>query len=85
MCLRVVVAKMIRAEDGEVFINSEEAASIERRIKDFITMNTHLQELPNPSGTLENGGLGEPKFNLDGTAFEKDWGRPQNVSVFVLG
>jgi glucoamylase len=28
--------------------------------------------------TPTRGGLGEPKFNADGTAFNKDWGRPQN-------
>ncbi|KAJ1565144.1 Glucoamylase, intracellular sporulation-specific [Nowakowskiella sp. JEL0078] len=25
-----------------------------------------------------SGGLGEPKFNVDGSAFNGDWGRPQN-------
>jgi glucoamylase len=28
--------------------------------------------------TPTRGGLGEPKFNADGTAFNDDWGRPQN-------
>ena len=26
----------------------------------------------------KSGGLGEPKFHVDGTAFNGDWGRPQN-------
>lgn len=27
---------------------------------------------------IVRGGLGEPKFNVDGSAFHGDWGRPQN-------
>lgn len=84
LCLRVVIAKFIRAEDGESVADKEQAASVERRIKDFITMNAHLQELPNKSGTLETGGLGEPKFEVDGSAFEESWGRPQNVGLRCL-
>lgn len=41
-------------------------------------MSLKLQHLPNPSGNFSTGGLGEPKFNTDGTAFEGSWGRPQN-------
>lgn len=34
--------------------------------------------MSNPSGDLPSGaGLGEPKFNADGTAFTGSWGRPQ--------
>ncbi|KAH9986648.1 Six-hairpin glycosidase-like protein [Russula vinacea] len=33
--------------------------------------------VPNPSGTFFTGGLGEPKFNIDGSAFTGPWGRPQ--------
>lgn len=34
--------------------------------------------VPNPSGDLSDGaGLGEPKFNVDETAFTGAWGRPQ--------
>ena len=29
------------------------------------------------SGDLYTGGLNEPKFMVDGTAFDGDWGRPQ--------
>jgi glucoamylase len=36
-----------------------------------------LQKLCNPSGCPTSGGLGEPKFNVDGTAFTGSWGRPQ--------
>ena len=28
--------------------------------------------------TKRNSGLGEPKFNINGTPYNKPWGRPQN-------
>ncbi len=43
------------------------------RILDYIHFSRSNQLMPNRSG-----GLGEPKFNVDGTAFDGDWGRPQN-------
>ncbi|KAF8843359.1 glycoside hydrolase family 15 protein [Paxillus ammoniavirescens] len=46
-------------------------------IDSFITAETKLQQVPNPSGTVSTGGLGEPKFNIDGSAFTGSWGRPQ--------
>ncbi|KAI8616035.1 Six-hairpin glycosidase-like protein, partial [Chytriomyces sp. MP71] len=36
-----------------------------------------IQNRPNPSDAL-GARLGEPKFNLDGSAFNEPWGRPQN-------
>ncbi|KAF9242642.1 glycoside hydrolase family 15 protein [Melanogaster broomeanus] len=46
-------------------------------IDEFVTAEAHLQQVPNPSGTVSTGGLGEPKFNIDETAFTGAWGRPQ--------
>jgi len=34
-------------------------------------------QVSNPSGTVKTGGLGEPKFNIGGSAFTGSWGRPQ--------
>lgn len=34
-----------------------------------------------PSPNCASGGLGEPKFNVDGTPFLGSWGRPQRVSL----
>jgi glucoamylase len=51
--------------------------SLRTHIDDFITAEAQLQPVSNPSGTLTTGGLGEPKFNVDGTAFTGPWGRPQ--------
>ncbi|KAF7298796.1 Glucoamylase [Mycena indigotica] len=47
------------------------------RIQDFVAAEKTLQQVSNPSGTVTTGGLGEPKFNIDLTAFTEPWGRPQ--------
>lgn len=46
-------------------------------INDFITAEATLQHLTSPSGNITTGGLGEPKFYVNETAFEGPWGRPQ--------
>ena len=46
-------------------------------INDWITSMSKIQQVDNPSGGVSTGGLGEPKFNIDETAFTEDWGRPQ--------
>ncbi|CCL98856.1 uncharacterized protein FIBRA_00862 [Fibroporia radiculosa] len=46
-------------------------------IDEFITAESILQQTTNPSGTVSTGGLGEPKFNINETAFTGPWGRPQ--------
>ncbi|KAJ7486155.1 glycoside hydrolase family 15 protein [Mycena galericulata] len=47
------------------------------QIQNFITAETNIQQISNPSGTVSTGGLGEPKFNINETAFTGAWGRPQ--------
>jgi len=42
-------------------------------LNDFARFSRKLQLTPNRSGTF-----GEPKFNMDGSANNEDWGRPQN-------
>ena len=44
-------------------------------IDSFVTAEGDLQQVSNPSGTLTTGGLGEPKFNIDESAFTGPWGR----------
>ena len=51
--------------------------SLRPLIDDFVAAETALQQVSNPSGSLTTGGLGEPKFNIDHTAFTGSWGRPQ--------
>lgn len=52
--------------------------SLQAQIQNYIYAQAQLQAVSNPSGSLSNGaGLGEPKFEVDGTAFTGAWGRPQ--------
>ncbi|EEP80436.1 glucoamylase [Uncinocarpus reesii 1704] len=51
---------------------------LQDKIHEFITAQAELQTVSNPSGTLSTGGLGEPKFHVNQTAFTGDWGRPQH-------
>ncbi|CAG8084183.1 unnamed protein product [Penicillium salamii] len=47
-------------------------------IEEYISSQAYIQTVSNPSGSLSGGGgLGEPKFNVDETAFTGSWGRPQ--------
>ncbi|KAN0087498.1 carbohydrate-binding module family 20 protein [Tylopilus felleus] len=43
----------------------------------FVHAEENIQQVTNPSGTVSTGGLGEPKYNINETAFEGPWGRPQ--------
>jgi len=53
-------------------------AALETHITDYIGAQAVIQGLDGPSSTLSDGqGLGEPKFNVDETAFTGNWGRPQ--------
>ncbi|RDA90724.1 hypothetical protein CP533_4054 [Ophiocordyceps camponoti-saundersi (nom. inval.)] len=52
--------------------------SLQHHIEQFIVAQAKLQTISNPSGSLSDGkGLGEPKFNIDLTAYTSEWGRPQ--------
>ncbi|KAI0248612.1 glucoamylase [Lactifluus subvellereus] len=51
--------------------------SLRTLIDNFFTAEAALQQVSNPSGTVITGGLGEPKFHIDGTKITEDWGRPQ--------
>lgn len=45
-------------------------------VNDYITAQGILQQTSNPSGSFSDlSGLGEPKFNIDETAFTGAWGR----------
>ncbi|CAN8103368.1 unnamed protein product [Discula destructiva] len=53
-------------------------SSLQTEIENYIGAQAHLQGISNPSGSLSDGsGLGEPKFEVDLTAFTGSWGRPQ--------
>lgn len=46
--------------------------SIKKMIKVWIDAEIHRQNLPSLTG------LGEPKYNIDGSGYNGPWGRPQN-------
>ncbi|PYH92513.1 putative glycosyl hydrolase, family 15 [Aspergillus ellipticus CBS 707.79] len=53
-------------------------SSLESLIQEYVDSQVKQQVVSNPSGTLSNGsGLGEPKFEVNITAFTGSWGRPQ--------
>ena len=54
-----------------------EDTSLRGLIDEFTSAESILQQTSNPSGSVSAGGLGEPKFNIDETAFTGSWGRPQ--------
>ncbi|TAQ89169.1 hypothetical protein B7494_g2562 [Chlorociboria aeruginascens] len=58
------------------FINSYNS-SLQTEIENYISAQAYIQTVSNPSGGLSTGGLGEPKFNADESAFTETWGRPQ--------
>jgi glucoamylase len=59
----------------ERFINGDK--SLKQKIDDYVSAQAYLQGVSNPSGGPDSGGLGEPKFEVDRTAFTGPWGRPQ--------
>lgn len=46
-------------------------------LDDYRKFSRQNQRTTNPSGAADKAGLGEPRFNADGTVYNK-WGRPQN-------
>lgn len=61
----------------DTFINSYDS-NLQIQIQNYIAAQARLQTVSNPSGDFNSGsGLGEPKFNADGSAFTGGWGRPQ--------
>jgi len=54
-----------------------EDTTLRTLIDEFLGAESKLQQVTNPSGNVSTGGLGEPKFNIDLTAFTGPWGRPQ--------
>jgi glucoamylase len=51
--------------------------SLRQKIDDYVSAQAYLQGITNPSGGPDTGGLGEPKYNVNLTAFTGPWGRPQ--------
>lgn len=58
--------------------NAADKARFFKLLSDYVELSRRNQLTPNPSGGAGEMGLGEPKFNVDGSAFTGPWGRPQN-------
>ncbi|OKL59128.1 Glucoamylase [Talaromyces atroroseus] len=62
---------------ADIFVTGTDS-DLESIIKEYINAQSVIQGVSNPSGDFSDGsGLGEPKFNVDETAFTGSWGRPQ--------
>lgn len=66
MTLKVLVEHFL-AGDG----------SLRPTIQQYVSSQAKLQDVSNPSGGPNTGGLGEPKFHVNLTQFTGAWGRPQ--------
>ena len=53
---------------------SGEDVSLRGKIDQFFESQQLIQQVSSPSGTVSTGGLAEPKFNIDETAFTDSWG-----------
>lgn len=58
---------------GALIDELNRSTSLKETITDYIDASICVQKVPNLSG-----GLGEPKFMPNGSAFNDPWGRPQN-------
>jgi len=59
------------------YVNGRDSTLLSH-ITDYVSAQTVLQGIDNPSGTAASGlNLGEPKFEINETAFIGSWGRPQ--------
>lgn len=47
-------------------------------LSDFVNFSSYIQQNPNLSGNPWDTGIGEPKFNVDGSDYNQAWGRPQS-------
>jgi glucoamylase len=59
----------------ERFVGGDD--TLQTKVDEYVAAQAKLQQVSNPSGGPDSGGLGEPKFNVDLTAFTGPWGRPQ--------
>jgi glucoamylase len=58
--------------------NNSEKARFLKIFFEYVDFSRRIQLTPNRSGEPDGMGLGEPKFNVDGSAYNDEWGRPQN-------
>ncbi|KAF8456941.1 Six-hairpin glycosidase-like protein, partial [Terfezia claveryi] len=76
----IVISSLVEQWQKGKWPKEEEKSIIDRLLKvfmDYVDIQKNLQWTNNPSGGFYDGGLGEPKFNADGSGFTGNWGRPQ--------
>ena len=74
LTFKVITEKVVSGED----------TSMRGKIDQFFDSQRRLQQVSNPSGTVSTGGLAEPKFQIDETAFTGSWGtftHPRRSSI----
>jgi glucoamylase len=54
-----------------------------KTLGDFIDFSKQLQATNNQSGAAYSTGLGDPRFNVDGSADTTHWGRPQDDGAAI--
>lgn len=57
---------------------SSDPRSSRAAMEDYVIFSRQNQMTSNYSGPADGLGLGEPKFNIDGSPYNEPWGRPQN-------
>ena len=67
----LVMSSVIDLYEGS--LSASRKREYEKLLEEFVDFSRKNQLTQNLSG-----GLGEPKFNVDGTAYSLEWGRPQN-------
>lgn len=56
-------------------MGQDTSPSLRSLIDAFVASQARIQKVTNPSGAISTGGLGEPKFHINETAFTDGWGR----------
>ncbi|OLY78564.1 Glucoamylase [Smittium mucronatum] len=68
-----LVIRFIRSEAENPNISRSRKLELEKIMLDFLNFSKLIASRPH-----ETAKLGEPKYNMDGSAFLQEWGRPQN-------
>jgi glucoamylase len=68
---------LYQTQNGSHNHTEPEQPLLEATIRSYIQSQAAIQVATNPSGDLWTGGLNEPKFHVDGSRFDGEWGRPQ--------
>ena len=58
--------------------SADQQALAFRLLSEYVDFSRKNQTTANWSGASDDRGVGEPKFHLDGSAYNEPWGRPQN-------